>query len=138
MSDRDSFICHEQFGDDDMTCRECERLRADVERYKLSAGMWRNKCYELGGTPLPWEPEELIQKAVEAEREACANTDYAQMPKMKALLINIRHDYECCLESICKLPLLSSLTPIDQQKQSSHFLLRLKQINYVLGYTNEF
>lgn len=55
-----------------MTCRECERLRADVERYKLSAGMWRNKCYELGGTPLPWEPEELIQKAVEAEREACA------------------------------------------------------------------
>ena len=51
---------------------KCERLRADVDRYKASAAMWRNKCYELGGTPLPWEPEELIQKAVEAEREACA------------------------------------------------------------------
>jgi hypothetical protein len=55
-----------------MTCPECERLRITVERYKLSAGMWRNKCYELGGTPLPWEPEELIKRAVEAEREACA------------------------------------------------------------------
>lgn len=55
-----------------MTCSDCKRLRIDVERYKASAGMWRNKCYELGGTPLPWEPEELIQKAVEAEREACA------------------------------------------------------------------
>ena len=56
-----------------IACSECERLRADVERYKASAGMWRNKCYELGGTPLPWEPEELMQKAVAAEREACAN-----------------------------------------------------------------
>ena len=51
---------------------EIERLRIDVERYKASAGMWRNKCYELGGTPLPWEPEELIRKAVEDERGACA------------------------------------------------------------------
>ena len=55
-----------------LPCPECERLRADIERYKASAGMWRNKCYELGGTPLPWEPEELIQRAVESEREACA------------------------------------------------------------------
>lgn len=57
-----------------MTCPDCERLRIDVERYKASASMWRNKCYELGGTPLPWKPEELIQKAVDAEREACALT----------------------------------------------------------------
>lgn len=55
-----------------MTCSECKRLRIDVERYKASAGMWRHKCYELGGTPLPWEPEELIQRAVQTEREACA------------------------------------------------------------------
>lgn len=54
-----------------MTCHEFERLRADVERYKASAAMWRNKCYELGGTPFPLEPEELIQKAVENERYAC-------------------------------------------------------------------
>lgn len=56
-----------------MTCPECERLRITVERYKLSAGMWRNKCYELGGTPLPWEPEELIKRAIDAERVAFAN-----------------------------------------------------------------
>ena len=27
--------------------------------------MWRNKAYELGGTPLPWEPEELLRKEYE-------------------------------------------------------------------------
>jgi len=48
-----------------MTCPDCER-------YKISASMWRNKAYELGGTPLPWNAEELIEKAVLAEREACA------------------------------------------------------------------
>lgn len=61
-----------QMTDMERLLRDCEHLRIDVERYKASAGMWRNKCYELGGTPLPWEPEELIQKAVKAEREACA------------------------------------------------------------------
>ena len=35
-----------------MTCPDCER-------YKQSASMWRNKAYELGGTPLPWKPDEL-------------------------------------------------------------------------------
>ena len=35
-----------------MTCPDCER-------YKKSASMWRNKAYELGGTPLPWDREEL-------------------------------------------------------------------------------
>jgi hypothetical protein len=34
--------------------------------------MWRNKAYELSGAPLPWNAEELIEKAVLAEREACA------------------------------------------------------------------
>jgi hypothetical protein len=50
---------------DIMTCPDCER-------YKISASMWRNKAYELSGAPLPWNAEELIEKAVLAEREACA------------------------------------------------------------------
>ena len=41
-----------------MSCPDCER-------YKLSASMWRNKAYELAGTPLPWEPEELLRKEYE-------------------------------------------------------------------------
>ena len=31
----------------------------DCERYKKSASNWRNKAYELNGTPLPWDREEL-------------------------------------------------------------------------------
>ena len=31
----------------------------DCERYKKSAANWRNKAYELNGTPLPWDIEEL-------------------------------------------------------------------------------
>ena len=50
-----------------MTCPDCER-------YKISASMWRNKAYELGGTPLPWNAEELIEKAVLEEREAIAQS----------------------------------------------------------------
>jgi hypothetical protein len=49
-----------------MTCPDCER-------YKISAAMWRNEAYKLGGTPLPWDADELIEKAVAAEREACAD-----------------------------------------------------------------
>lgn len=56
-----------------MTCPNCER-------HKLSASMWRNKAYEASGTPLPWNPEELLRKEYERgraagaaeEREACA------------------------------------------------------------------
>ena len=48
-----------------MTCPDCER-------YKISASMWRNKAYELSNAPLPWNAEELIEKAVLAERSACA------------------------------------------------------------------
>jgi hypothetical protein len=50
-----------------MTCPDCER-------HKISASMWRNKAYELGGTPLPWNAEELIEKAVLEEREAIAQS----------------------------------------------------------------
>ena len=41
-----------------MTCPDCER-------YKQSASMWRNKAYELGGTSLPWKPEELLREEYE-------------------------------------------------------------------------
>jgi len=55
--------------------------------------MWRNKAYELSGTPLPWNAEELIEKAVLAEREACAELieDMAvQHPKYIAAAIRAR------------------------------------------------
>jgi hypothetical protein len=48
-----------------MTCPDCEI-------HKLSAAMWRNKAYELGGTPLPWDADKKIAEAIAAEREACA------------------------------------------------------------------
>lgn len=48
-----------------MTCPDCER-------HKISASMWRNKAYELSGAPLPWNAEELIEKAVLAERKRFA------------------------------------------------------------------
>lgn len=48
-----------------MTCPDCER-------YKISASMWRNKAYETSGHPLPWDADELIDKAILAEREDCA------------------------------------------------------------------
>ncbi len=41
-----------------MTCNDCER-------YKLSASMWRAEAYKHAGTPLPWEPEELLRKEYE-------------------------------------------------------------------------
>jgi len=69
-----------------VTCPDCER-------YKISASMWRNKAYELSGTPLPWNAEELIEKAVLAEREACAKLieDLAvQHPKYIAAAIRAR------------------------------------------------
>lgn len=37
----------------------------DCERYKLSASMWRAEAYKHAGTPLPWEPEELLRKEYE-------------------------------------------------------------------------
>lgn len=38
-----------------MNCNDCER-------HKLSASMWRNEAYKHAGTPLPWNPEELLRK----------------------------------------------------------------------------
>jgi hypothetical protein len=50
-----------------MTCPYCEI-------HKLSAAMWRNKAYELGGTPLPWDADKKIEEAIAAEREAVLDT----------------------------------------------------------------
>lgn len=44
----------------------------DCERNRLSAAMWRNEAYKHAGIELPWSPEEMIEEAVKAEREACA------------------------------------------------------------------
>jgi len=49
-----------------MTCPYCEI-------HKLSAAMWRNKAYELGGTPLPWDADKKIKEAVNAERNRLAD-----------------------------------------------------------------
>ncbi len=49
-----------------MTCPDCEI-------HKLSAAMWRNKAYELGGTPLPWDADKKIEEAVNAERNRLAD-----------------------------------------------------------------
>lgn len=49
-----------------MTCPYCEI-------HKLSAAMWRNKAYELGGTPLPWDADKKIEEAVNAERNRLAD-----------------------------------------------------------------
>lgn len=47
------------------TCPECEYQ-------KQRAALWRHEAYRLGGTPLPWDADVAIAKAVSAEREACA------------------------------------------------------------------
>lgn len=48
-----------------ITCPDCEY-------HKQRAALWRHEAYRLGGTPLPWDADVAIAKAVAAEREACA------------------------------------------------------------------
>ena len=48
-----------------MTCPECEYNKA-------RAALWRNEAYKQAGKPLPWDADEVLAKAVAAEREACA------------------------------------------------------------------
>ena len=50
-----------------MTCPDCER-------YKKSAANWRNKAYELGGTPLPWDREELWVGLTDEEMDDALNS----------------------------------------------------------------
>jgi len=49
-----------------------EVCEAEVEYQKQRAQIWRNKAYEVGGKPLPCDADEVLAKAVAAEREACA------------------------------------------------------------------
>jgi hypothetical protein len=40
--------------------------------------MWRNKAYELGGTPLPWKPDELWVGLTDEEiDQGLLRSDYA-------------------------------------------------------------
>lgn len=52
-------------------CAVAEQARDEAERYKASASMWRNKAYELGGYSLPWDADEMLEKARQEERNAC-------------------------------------------------------------------
>ena len=56
-----------------MTCPDCER-------YKKSAANWRNKAYELGGTPLPWDREELWVGLTEEEINEVLGGDIRDEP----------------------------------------------------------
>lgn len=47
-----------------MTCPDCEY-------HKQRAALWRHEAYRLGSTPLPWDADVAIAKAVAAERTAC-------------------------------------------------------------------
>ena len=47
-----------------MTCPDCEY-------HKDRAALWRHEAYKLGGTPLPWDVDVVIARAVAAEREEC-------------------------------------------------------------------
>lgn len=42
-------------------------MEAELQRYKKSAAMWRNKAYEASGYPLPWKPDELWQGLTKEE-----------------------------------------------------------------------
>jgi hypothetical protein len=73
----------------------CARVRQDAERYKASASMWRNKAYELGGTPLPWDADEMLEKVIREEREACAklcedSIDLEPYPTLTEMAVAIR------------------------------------------------
>lgn len=56
-----------------MTCPDCER-------YKKSAANWRNKAYELSGTPLPWDREELWVGLTEEEINEVLGGDIRDEP----------------------------------------------------------
>lgn len=44
-------------------------MESELQRYKKSAAMWRNKAYEASGHPLPWEPDELWQGLTDEEMD---------------------------------------------------------------------
>lgn len=46
---------------------------ADCEYHKQRAALWRHEAYRLSGTPLPWDADVAIAKAVAAESELIAS-----------------------------------------------------------------
>jgi hypothetical protein len=85
-----------------MTEYEAERMRMleiACERYKASAGMWRNEAYRLGGTPLPWDAEELIQKAVDAYRIAWLGLSDEEIFKLWAEAVHIDNGRNAVLDN---------------------------------------
>ena len=54
-------------------------MEAELQRYKTSAAMWRNKAYEASGHPLPWKPDELWQGLTEEEILKAVGWETAEM-----------------------------------------------------------
>jgi len=67
-------------------CAVAEQARQEAERYKASASMWRNKAYELGGTPLPWDADEMLEKAIQAERDRIIAANAPEIERINAHL----------------------------------------------------
>jgi len=64
-------------------------MEAELQRYKKSAAMWRNKAYEAAGHPLPWKPDELWQGLTDKDLEELSNAELGS--------------YDLCLEVEAKL-----------------------------------
>ena len=65
-----------------MTCPECEY-------HKQRAALWRHEAYRLGGTPLPWDADEAIAKAVAAERERIIAANAPEIERLNAYIKNL-------------------------------------------------
>lgn len=59
---------------------------ADCEYHKQRAALWRHDAYRLGGTPLPWDADEAIAKAVAAERERIKQANAPEIEKINAYI----------------------------------------------------
>ena len=62
-----------------MTCPDCEY-------HKQRAALWRHEAYRLGGTPLPWDADEAIAKAVAAERERIKQANAPEIERINAYI----------------------------------------------------
>jgi hypothetical protein len=62
-----------------MTCPDCEH-------HKQRAALWRHEAYRLAGTPLPWDADEAIAKAVAAERERIIAANASEIERLNAYI----------------------------------------------------
>lgn len=58
----------------------------ECEYHKQRAALWRHEAYRLGGTPLPWDADEAIAKAVAAERERIKQVNAPEIEKINAYI----------------------------------------------------